>query len=93
MERIPERLSLPRGVASFGSRRGMSSHHSNPFVILCDRHATENTGDCYGCMLMYSGNHLEERYPAFIQMAFPGRWPLAKRSKRRKLFCLTAQTA
>ena len=60
MERIPERLSLPRGVASFGSRRGMSSHHSNPFVILCDRHATENTGDCYGCMLMYSGNHLEE---------------------------------
>ena len=60
MERIPERLTLPRGVASFGSRRGMSSHHSNPFVILCDRHATENTGDCYGCMLMYSGNHLEE---------------------------------
>ena len=27
MERIPERLSLPRGVASFGSRRGMSSHY------------------------------------------------------------------
>ena len=60
MERVPERLRLPRGIASFGSRRGMSSHHSNPFVILCDRHATENAGDCYGCMLMYSGNHLEE---------------------------------
>ena len=60
MERIPERQRLSHGVASFGSRRGMSSHHSNPFVILCDRHATENTGDCYGCMLMYSGNHQEE---------------------------------
>lgn len=60
MERIPERLSLPRGVASFGSRRGMSSHHSNPFLILCEHRATENTGDCYGCMLMYSGNHLEQ---------------------------------
>lgn len=60
MERIPERLSLPRGIVSFGSRRGMSSHHSNPFVILCDHYATENSGDCYGCMLMYSGNHAEE---------------------------------
>ena len=60
MERVPERLHVPRGSASFGSHRGMSSHHNNPFVILCDRHTTENTGDCYGCMLMYSGNHLEE---------------------------------
>ena len=60
MERLPERLPLPRGITAFGSRRGMSSHHSNPFVILCDRHATENAGECYGCMLMYSGGHLEE---------------------------------
>ena len=60
MERIPERLPLPRGIVSFGSRRGMSSHHSNPFVILCDHKASENTGDCYGCMLMYSGSHTEE---------------------------------
>ena len=60
MERQAERINLPRGVTSFGSRRGMSSHHSNPFVILCDRQTTENFGDCYGFMLMYSGNHLEE---------------------------------
>lgn len=60
MERQAERVRLPRGVTSFGSRRGMSSHHSNPFVILCDRRAGENAGDCYGCMLVYSGNHLEE---------------------------------
>ena len=60
MERVAERVRLPRGITSFGSRRGMSSHHNNPYVILCDRHTTEHTGDCYGCMLMYSGNHLEE---------------------------------
>ena len=60
MERIPERIHLPRGIASFGSRRGMSSHHSNPFVILCDHYASENSGECYGCMLMYSGSHAEE---------------------------------
>jgi len=60
MERQAERARLPRGVISFGSRRGMSSHHNNPYVILCDRRTTENAGDCYGCMLVYSGNHLEE---------------------------------
>ena len=60
MERMPERLRLPRGITAFGSRRGMSSHQSNPFVILCDRSATEDTGDCYGFMPVYSGNHLEE---------------------------------
>ena len=60
MERMPERVRLPRGVTAFGSTRGMSSHQSNPFMILCDRRATETAGDCYGFMLVYSGNHLEE---------------------------------
>jgi alpha-galactosidase len=60
MERRAERIHLPNGISSFGSRRGMSSHHSNPFVILCDTECTENAGNCYGLMLMYSGNHLEE---------------------------------
>ena len=60
MERQAERTRLPRGLTSFGSRRGMSSHHNNPFVILCDRRTTEDTGDCWGCMPVYSGNHLEE---------------------------------
>lgn len=60
MERQAERMTLPNGIASFGSRRGMSSHHSNPFVILCDKNCTEDAGSCYGFMLMYSGNHLEE---------------------------------
>lgn len=61
MERIPQRLPAPAcGRLAFESRRGMSSHQSNPFVILCDRETTETNGACYGFMLMYSGNHLEE---------------------------------
>lgn len=61
MERIPERLSIPQGgELAVGSTRGTSSHHSNPFVILCNRNTTENEGDSWGCMLMYSGNHQEE---------------------------------
>ena len=60
MERTAERLHLPHTQVSFGSERGMSSHHHNPFVILCDRTASENQGGCWGFMLMYSGGHLEE---------------------------------
>ena len=60
MERLPERMHLQHGIFSCGSVRGMSSHQHNPFIVLCDPHATEQNGDCYGFMLMYSGNHLEE---------------------------------
>ena len=61
MERLPGRSGIPQGgQLTFESRRGMSSHQSNPFVILCDPAATERQGECWGFMLMYSGNHLEE---------------------------------
>lgn len=60
MERLPERQQVSHGGLQVGSRRGMSSHHHNPFVILCDPHTTERQGECYGSMLVYSGNHLEE---------------------------------
>ena len=61
MERIPERTRVPQGGRlAFESRRGMSSHQSNPFVILCDPETTERQGEAWGYMLMYSGNHLEE---------------------------------
>lgn len=61
MERIPERSAVPAGgCLAFESRRGMSSHQSNPFIILCDPDTTERQGLCHGFMLMYSGNHLEE---------------------------------
>ena len=61
MERVPERTGIPQGGRlAFESRRGMSSHQSNPFIILCDPATTERQGECWGFMLMYSGNHLEE---------------------------------
>ncbi len=57
MERQMERTSLTQAVQTISSRRGASSHHHNPFVILCDHQATEDAGDCYGMMLVYSGSH------------------------------------
>jgi len=57
MERLMERLPLHHGVQSVESKRGMSSHQHNPFVILCDKSTTETHGECYGYALAYSGNH------------------------------------
>ncbi len=56
MERCLNRAPLRPGVQSTGSVRGTSSHHHNPFVILCDHSADEDHGVCYGAMLVYSGN-------------------------------------
>lgn len=60
MEREWERLPLRHGLQSVGSVRGTSSHHHNPFVILCDKDATEEHGDCYAMSFVYSGNFLAE---------------------------------
>jgi len=57
MEREVTRNHLSQDIRVISSKRGMSSHHQNPFVILCDHDAGESHGDCYGLMLMYSGNH------------------------------------
>ncbi len=57
MERQTERLPLHHGVQSVESKRGMSSHQHNPFVILCDKMTSEKHGDCYGFALAYSGNY------------------------------------
>ena len=59
-ERRPERNALTRCTFTVESKRGMSSHHANPFIILCDHGASQNHGGCYGFMLMYSGSHKEE---------------------------------
>lgn len=56
MERCLDRGPLRPGIQSIGSIRGASSHQHNPFVILCDKNASEDTGLCYGAMLLYSGN-------------------------------------
>ena len=60
MERQMERRPLLQTIQTVASTRGMSSHHHNPFVILCDHAANEDHGDCYGLMLMYSGSHKTE---------------------------------
>ncbi len=57
MERQAERRPLLNGIQTISSKRGASSHHHNPFVILCDHQATEDAGSCYGAMLVYSGSH------------------------------------
>lgn len=60
MERNVERVSAVHGTISFGSRRGASSHQYNPAVILADQNTTEDFGNCYGMLFVYSGNFLCE---------------------------------
>lgn len=55
-ERQYERSSLMHGITEISSARGNSSHQHNPFLILCDRQATETSGGCYGFSLLYSGS-------------------------------------
>ena len=57
MERQMERSPLIHSIQTIASTRGASSHHHNPFVILCDRETGEDHGECYGFMLAWSGNH------------------------------------
>ena len=56
MERMPERAPVPHGVLTVGSDRGTSSHQHNPFAILAAPETCEEFGQCYGAMLVYSGN-------------------------------------
>lgn len=60
LERQVERRSVTHGKISVESVRGVSSHHHNPFVILCNQNADEDYGDCYGFSFVYSGNFLAE---------------------------------
>lgn len=54
-ERNPERLPLLHGIQESSSKRGTSSHHQNPAVLLCEEGCTETSGNCIGAVLMYSG--------------------------------------
>lgn len=56
MERIAERTSLIHGIQEVSSKRGTSSHHHNPSVVLCSPDCTEQTGRCIGMFLVYSGS-------------------------------------
>ncbi len=59
-ERAVERTPVRHGKLVVDSVRGASSHHQNPFVILCDHQATETTGNCYGFSFVYSGNFIAQ---------------------------------
>lgn len=58
-ERQLQRDPLVRGIHTFDSKRGTSSHQENPFVALVKNDTTENQGLAYGFALVYSGNHEE----------------------------------
>ena len=60
MERNLQRIRIGHGSHGIGSRRGTSSHQYNPAVIVAEKNTTENTGDCYGMVFVYSGNFLCE---------------------------------
>jgi alpha-galactosidase len=51
-----DRVRLPFGETRSGSRRGISSHHANPWVMIDDGTAGEEHGQVYGCALAWSGS-------------------------------------
>lgn len=56
MERVAERSELIHGIQESSSKRGTSSHHQNPSVLLCSSDCTETSGSCIGAILAYSGS-------------------------------------
>jgi alpha-galactosidase len=45
------------GTSFGGSRVGVSSNRCNPFAMLCSADADEESGECRGFHLLYSGDH------------------------------------
>ena len=57
-ERHVEYRKLVTGVQSIYSMRGHSSHQFNPFICLKREDTTENSGECLGFTILYSGSFL-----------------------------------
>ena len=55
-ERYVSRKSVLNGRIEISSNFGRSSHEYNPFGILCDKTATETSGEAYAFSFVYSGN-------------------------------------
>ncbi len=55
-ERMPDRAPLSQGIFTISSTRGASSHEHNPFFALTEKGASEESGDVYGFLLVYSGS-------------------------------------
>lgn len=58
-ERQENRSLATFGKTVVGNCRGNSSHQHSPFVALLRPGVTEETGEVFGCSLMYSGSHYE----------------------------------
>lgn len=59
-ERTAHRDPIYGGNHRIMSRRGASSHHFNPFFMVTDRNADEESGDAYAFNFVYSGSFLDE---------------------------------
>ena len=70
MERIFERTPVEHANQVFGSRRGASGHQQNPFVMLSGKQTGEDAGECYGCMLLDSGNFKAEAVLSYSANGF-----------------------
>ena len=60
MERNLQRSEIVHGSQVIGSRRGTSSHQYNPAVVIAEKDTTEDAGNCYGMVFVYSGNFMFE---------------------------------
>ncbi len=58
-ERQENAKKLVSGLYVNDSTTGSSSNRHNPFILLAKEHCTQDTGECYGVNLIYSGNHYE----------------------------------
>lgn len=54
------RSSIQEGIQNVSSTRGHSSHVHTPFLAICSPEVTENSGQVYGCSLIYSGSFLAQ---------------------------------
>ncbi len=59
-ERTLEKRHLAHGLQGIHSKRGSSSHNTNPFVALARDGYTEESGEVYGFSLVYSSNFSAE---------------------------------
>ena len=55
-ERTPVVTPLAEGTLRIESARGYSSHQMNPFLAVLSENCGEESGECYGFNLLYSGS-------------------------------------
>ncbi len=55
-ERTPVVTPIKEGTLRIESTRGYSSHQMNPFMAILSDGCSENSGECYGFSLLYSGS-------------------------------------